>query len=852
MGDVIFSDGVFHRSQLETPFGVHRGIDATTYRLDPATGRINTEWQHTTPNPWNVTFDKWGNIFQIYGDGDVYDGSSLIWTPLGAYHPYAYARITSYGKGSGNAVISSPNFPDQYQQGMASASLLGRYAVNLTKLTFDKGLVKQVSYETILSSPNAAFRPADLEFGMDGALYVSDFCSPIIGHAQHPMRDPHWDHDYGRIWRLVHTGKPLVKAWPKIEGESLGALCELLTHPQDLVRHHVRIALRKHGQAGLNAVDAWLAGLTPKSPNYEQAVLEALFVCEGLGEVRPTLLQHLLESASPLYRGAAVHTVRLQADRLDNVAEILSDMASDAHPRVQIEVIDAVAHLRPRYPEVDACLTTLVPANKHVSDSLATLDYGIEPAKGRSVPVLEVAPEARLTHWLWLGPDGKNAPLEKVVGRGSLPGVGLFRTFVYVEHAQSAIIAINHKSLEIRVNDVVKFSQDSLWSGDQQVNVDLVPGLNVVEVFLRKGRRPSKTLPTVSLYDPVGQALSDAKYITDMNLLRDAAAAHARLVAERGNVLRVQAAAGLQFAPKKLRVVPGSKVRLVFSNPDIMMHNWILLKPGSVDEVGALADQLAASADGIDKAYLPESDKILVASKLLVPKETQELVFQAPTEPGEYPYICTFPGHWRIMQGVLTVAAPVEAPVSEPAGTSKKSTVITIGERVVFETAESSGAFKRIVPPRIPSGQIAANEKTNNDSISVLTDGKLVAGYGPIFGNGEKNGAYKMDLGKVQEIKGISSWSYNQGGRRAAQTVTLYGSQSVKDPGWNVADPSRFKRLGTISTKGQKLEAFAALSLRSTVKNPIGRYRWVVWQVSPTGKNLENTAFQELTVETGK
>ncbi|MFN0077898.1 MAG: ThuA domain-containing protein, partial [Prosthecobacter sp.] len=34
LGAVIFSDGVFHRSQLETPFGVHRGMDATTYRLD--------------------------------------------------------------------------------------------------------------------------------------------------------------------------------------------------------------------------------------------------------------------------------------------------------------------------------------------------------------------------------------------------------------------------------------------------------------------------------------------------------------------------------------------------------------------------------------------------------------------------------------------------------------------------------------------------------------------------------------------------------------------------------------------------------------------------------------------------
>ena len=88
----------------------------------------------------------------------------------------AYARITSYGKGCGTSSISSTNFPDEYQNGIASASLLGRYAVNLTILNTDRGMFKQKSYQTILSSPNAAFRPADLEFGMDGALYISDCC----------------------------------------------------------------------------------------------------------------------------------------------------------------------------------------------------------------------------------------------------------------------------------------------------------------------------------------------------------------------------------------------------------------------------------------------------------------------------------------------------------------------------------------------------------------------------------------------------------------------------------------------------------------------------------------------------
>ncbi len=852
LGALIFSDGVFHRSQLETPFGVHRGMDATTYRLDPRTGKIVTEWQHTTPNPWNVTFDRWGNVFQMYGDGDVYDGAALTWTPLGAYHPYAYARITSYGKGSGCAVVSSPNFPDAFQNGFVSASLLGRYAVTLSKLNRDGGMVKLADSLTILESPNAAFRPADVEFGMDGSLYVSDFCSPIIGHAQHAMRDPHWDHDYGRIWRVVHTPKPLNNDWPKIEGASVEALCALLTHPQDLVRHHARIELRKNGAAGLKAVDQWIAAFDRTDANFDQAALEAIFVCEGLGETRPAMIDHLLKSKSELYRAAAVHVIRIQADRLPNVKELLTYVVNDPHPRVQVEVVDAVAHLRPSYPDVETVLAGLEPKDDTVKKSLAYLDYGVDPVKGRSVPVLEVAPDSQLTQWLWLGEDGENSPVEYQVGTGKLPGEGLFRTFIQSDSTRPAIIAINHKNLDIRLNDSLVFSQDSLWSGDQQVNVELTPGRNVIEIFLKKGRgRGQSVMPPVFLYDPVGQALAGAKYVRDLETLRATTAEYDRFIAERGNVIHVQAAAGLQFAPIELRVTPGSKVRLVFANPDIMMHNWVLLKPGSIEEVGALADQLAAQPDGMAKGYIPTSDNILHASKLLGPNAKEELVFDAPKEPGEYPYICTFPGHWRIMKGVLVVAERTAAKAAAPVTDSApgKSVTKKIGEGVVFETSSSAGGFKILVPPATPTGKVVANQKTNNDPIGTLTDGKLAKGFGPIFANGIKDGAYKLDLGKSQSVSAITSWSHNQGGKRGAQTVTIYGSNSSDDPGWNLADAKLFTSLGTISTGEQKLDAFTALSLRAEKDKPLGTFRWIVWQVSPVTSIDENTAFQELGVE---
>ncbi len=650
VGGVWFSDGVFHRSQLETPHGVVRGIDSTTYRLNPRTGRIEPEWQSITPNPWKVTFDRTGNIFQMYGDGLVLDGLPLTWTPLGVYHPFAYAKTVGYGKGSAAASISSPNFPDDYQQGMASAACIGPYVVSLTKYDFSQGMVRGSGRLDLITSKNAAFRPVDVEFGFDGALYVSDFSSAIIGHAQHPMRDVRWNHAKGRIWRVVNQSRPIVGDWPRIEGATTGELLLLLRHPQDIVRKHARLELRKQGEATLDALDSWVAIRMTD----EQSVLEAVFVSESFGQVRPLLLATLMKSQSPLHRAAAVRMVRYQADRLPNAADLLHQMASDPHPRVQMEVVDAIAHLRTTLPAVEHALHALNSTNSDVQRMVADLHHGTKPAKGRSVPVLEVGPGTRLNQWQWLGAKGLASPVpfDAQAKDSAAPGGGLYRTFLRSEAAQPAILAVKHSYLDISVNGVQLLSHDSQWSSEQQVQLELQPGLNVVELDLRRlNGRP----PAIHLYDPVGQPLARAQLANDAAALSELASAWERANASLADALHLRAAAGLQFVPKELRVKAGAKVRLIFENPDLMIHNFVLVAAGAAEEVGALADLIAADPNGMAKAYVPASKKILLASPLVNPKGKAELNFTAPTEPGRYPYLCTFPGHWRLMRGELVV-----------------------------------------------------------------------------------------------------------------------------------------------------------------------------------------------------
>ena len=72
----------------------------------------------------------------------------------------------------------------------------------------------------LISSKHPNFRPVDCKIGPDGAVYVADWYNSIINHAQHDFRDPRRDHERGRIWRITHKDRPLVKK-PELVGRSI-------------------------------------------------------------------------------------------------------------------------------------------------------------------------------------------------------------------------------------------------------------------------------------------------------------------------------------------------------------------------------------------------------------------------------------------------------------------------------------------------------------------------------------------------------------------------------------------------------------------------------------------------------
>jgi azurin/lysophospholipase L1-like esterase len=659
LGDILFCDGVFHRSQLETPFGVARGIDSTTFRLQPQSGRISTEWQSMTPNPWRISHDRYGNAFQRYGGGQILDGLQLTWTPLGIYHPYAHGTVLDYNKGCAVEVISSPNFPASYQQGLASATLLGSYFVSISRTQSEKGPVSATDRLDLLSNPNAAFRPVDVTFGFDGALYVADFSSRIIGHAQHPMRDPQWDHDHGRIWRVVRKDGPLPKDWPEIERASVDQLLTLLTHPQDLVRQHARLRLRGLGREAREPLARWIQQFDRSNPNFAQAALETLWISQSQGVPQPELLEETAHAKDPLIRSAVAQTLRFHAPLSPNGLDILTSLARDPHPRVRMGVIHSVAYLRQNNPAFEKALAPLLAAPQPepaVSQMLADLKHGLKPAKARSVPVLEIDPASRVSLWQPAGERTLESVQNPSPGKPpTKPGVErIFRTYLDSLEPQSAILSIKHGYLDVNLNGVQLLSADSSYSTEQQVQLELLKGLNQIELVLRKQK--AKEPPHVFLFDPTGSPLRNANLPNEETALLALAKSWDQAHAADSSALKVQAVPNLlQFAPKEIHATAGQSVRIVFDNPDLMLHNFVLIAPGAEEEVGALADAMASQPDAMEKNYIPASPKILHHTLLVKPNERAEIQFTAPETPGRYPFLCTFPGHWRVMRGDLVI-----------------------------------------------------------------------------------------------------------------------------------------------------------------------------------------------------
>ena len=122
-----------------------------------------------------------------------------------------------------------------------------------------------------------------------------------------------------------------------------------------------------------------------------------------------------------------------------------------------------------------------------------------------------------------------------------------------------------------------------------------------------------------------------------------------------GRKIDVVAISGLQYEQKEIRAKPGEAITIAFRNLDSIPHNWVLAGKDALQEVGNAANMMLADPDAGKKHHVPESTRVLHYTPMLNHNRRYSLNITAPETPGRYPFLCTYPGHWAVMNGVMVV-----------------------------------------------------------------------------------------------------------------------------------------------------------------------------------------------------
>ncbi len=398
-GAIYPSDGVFHRTQVETLYGVVRNTNGSIYRYDLHSNKLERFTTDACVNPHGKIWDRWGNSYFTDATGNVntFAEASSCYLPM---EGRGSAKLKEFWKrparpSPGNMIISSRHFPDDWQNNFLNTNVISFQGIWRVPLTQDgAGMKGNTQFDMVKADPAVypTFRPSCISVGPDGAMYFCDWSNAIIGHMQHHLRDPNRDHGHGRIYKLTYEGRELVKS-PKIDGEPLDKLFEVLKVWEDVNRQRAKIEIAKHPRDEVAAAaKKWLAGLDKADAEYEHHRLEALWTLQWNGIVDVELLKAVLASPEPRARAAATRVLCYQKDSVPDALELLKKAVNDDDMRVRMQGVRALSFYEPT-DKAEQALEIAYDVLKHPTDDYIKHVFG-ECQKGlQSVLKAKVLPK---------------------------------------------------------------------------------------------------------------------------------------------------------------------------------------------------------------------------------------------------------------------------------------------------------------------------------------------------------------------------------------------------------------------------------------------------------------------------
>ncbi len=304
-------------------------------------------------NPFGMALDEFGNLFTadchskpIYQlvSGGYYPSFGAPHDGLG-FVPQMMDHLHGSTAIAGMAIVTGAGFPEELRgDGFVGNVMTSR--INRDRLERVGASVCAVEQPDFLSTTDPWYRPVDLQYGPDDALYVADFYNRIIGHYEVPLTHPGRDRTSGRIWRIVYKGKDAAgseKRLPDFTAMSITELIEQLKSPNLTRRMLVTDRLSDHfGEACIPACRAaWRAS------DSATVRIHCLWVLHRLGALRFDEARALTQSSDPLLRSHGFRALAESSARPTDLVELATEGLGDENAAVRI----AAAEFAGRHPD---------------------------------------------------------------------------------------------------------------------------------------------------------------------------------------------------------------------------------------------------------------------------------------------------------------------------------------------------------------------------------------------------------------------------------------------------------------------------------------------------------------------
>jgi len=350
-GDLMFCQGMHTFSRVETPWGISRADWSAVWRLRTDTLRLDPYLSPnlSSDNSWGITFGRWGEMYLKGNDRQLYDASpAMVPTTNRLKMESVYGLMgRTASKSMGIERVETAHLPPDMQGTFLVAGYFDRSIEHFKPYREGSG-IKCQRLPKFLQCDHPSFRPLEVTIGPDGAIYVVDWFNPIISHYQASLRHPLRDKLHGRIWRITAKGRSLVRPPELSSAEAcVGDLLSSLQHSESWVRRQAKRRLTDlDSDVVLPALRQSITAADLAGQDLDHLLYEAIGVYESHNTVDAKLLSRLLLSPEPYARSYATRVVGRWADRLPNAIAMLETSVADSHPRVRMEAVTALSHIR--------------------------------------------------------------------------------------------------------------------------------------------------------------------------------------------------------------------------------------------------------------------------------------------------------------------------------------------------------------------------------------------------------------------------------------------------------------------------------------------------------------------------